>query len=143
MFAHFRVEWVLWASIKLNILDDNASSIAGDEAWLQVSERIKQEYENGKEYYQFQGKDLSILPTKEMNRPNQNFIEWHNSKIFKGWCVERNENGQTLQKRQTDHRLRRHFLAECILNNIVYFHEYSAKKNALILSLKILYGEWY
>jgi putative restriction endonuclease len=49
---------------------------------VEVSERIKQEYENGKEYYQFQGKDLLALPTKEMNRPNQNFIEWHNSKNF-------------------------------------------------------------
>ncbi|MGK2861329.1 MAG: HNH endonuclease [Chitinophagaceae bacterium] len=50
---------------------------------VEVSKRIKEEFENGKEYYKFHGNELINLPTKEMNKPDQRFIEWHND-IFLG-----------------------------------------------------------
>jgi len=48
-----------------------------------VSKRIKEEYENGKEYYQFHGKDLLILPNKIADRPSNSFIDWHNLNKYK------------------------------------------------------------
>lgn len=51
---------------------------------VEISSRIKEEYQNGKEYYQYHGKDLLYLPNKEIDRPNERFIEWHNEKIYKG-----------------------------------------------------------
>jgi putative restriction endonuclease len=51
---------------------------------VEISSRIKEEYQNGKEYYQYHGKDLLYLPVKEMDRPDERFIEWHNEKIYKG-----------------------------------------------------------
>ncbi len=50
----------------------------------EVSRRIKEEFENGKEYYQFHGKELLFLPTKSSNRPQVKFLEWHNDNVFKG-----------------------------------------------------------
>ena len=51
---------------------------------VEISSRIKEEYQNGKEYYQYHGKELLYLPNKEIDRPNERFIEWHNEKIYKG-----------------------------------------------------------
>lgn len=50
----------------------------------EVSNRIKVEFENGKEYYQFHGKELLFLPTKSSDRPQVKFVEWHNENVFKG-----------------------------------------------------------
>jgi hypothetical protein len=46
----------------------------GHKPWLQ---------ENGKEYYQYHGKELSFLPTRNIDKPNERYIDWHNSQ-FKG-----------------------------------------------------------
>ncbi|HEY5327216.1 MAG TPA: HNH endonuclease [Mucilaginibacter sp.] len=51
---------------------------------VEVSNRIKQEFLNGKEYYQYHGKNLVTVPLKEIDRPNKQYIEWHNSVVFKG-----------------------------------------------------------
>jgi putative restriction endonuclease len=51
---------------------------------VEISSRIKEEYQNGKEYYQYHGKELLYLPNKEADTPNERFIEWPNEKIYKG-----------------------------------------------------------
>jgi len=38
----------------------------------EVSKRIKEEFENGKEYYQFPGKSLLYLPEEITNQPKLN-----------------------------------------------------------------------
>lgn len=50
---------------------------------IEVSRRIKEEYENGKEYYKFHGNPLTVLPTKKIDHPSLMYIEWHNSR-YKG-----------------------------------------------------------
>ncbi len=51
---------------------------------VEISGRIKEEFENGKEYYQYQGKDLLHLPAKGIERPDRRFIDWHNEHIYRG-----------------------------------------------------------
>ncbi len=51
---------------------------------VEVSKRIKEEFENGREYYKFQGQSLAVIPQEIINRPNSGYIEWHNNNIFKG-----------------------------------------------------------
>lgn len=51
---------------------------------IEVSNRIKEEFLNGKEYYQYHGKALGTLPVIETQRPNKQYIEWHNSNIYNG-----------------------------------------------------------
>lgn len=48
---------------------------------IEVSKRIKEEFENGREYYQFHGKDLMVLPERNIDRPQKQFIDWHNNKF--------------------------------------------------------------
>jgi len=50
---------------------------------VEVSKRIKEEFMNGREYYQYHGKDLLILPQKATERPEAIYIEWHNNNVFK------------------------------------------------------------
>ena len=49
---------------------------------VEISKRIREEFENGKEYYQYHGKELLNLPERQLNKPDSKFIEWHNN-IFK------------------------------------------------------------
>lgn len=51
---------------------------------VEVSKRIKEDFENGKEYNRLHGNDLLILPKKLIDRPNLNYIEWHNTNIYNG-----------------------------------------------------------
>lgn len=51
---------------------------------VEVSSRIKEEYQNGREYYKFHGRDLIHLPQKVFEQPANKYIEWHNSNIYRG-----------------------------------------------------------
>ncbi|NTW33194.1 MAG: HNH endonuclease [Bacteroidetes bacterium] len=51
---------------------------------VEVSSRIKEEFENGKEYYQYHGKNLLFLPNRELDKPNEKFIDWHNTNRYRG-----------------------------------------------------------
>ncbi len=50
---------------------------------VEVSPRIKEEFQNGKEYYQYHGTALKNLPGREIDKPKNTFLEWHNSNVFK------------------------------------------------------------
>jgi putative restriction endonuclease len=65
-------------------LFDNGYLTITTDLKVEVSNRIKEEFLNGKEYYQYHGKYLVTIPLKEYNRPEKQYIEWHNSNIFKG-----------------------------------------------------------
>lgn len=51
---------------------------------VEVSNKIKEEFQNGREYYKYHGKALSEIPIREIDRPNSKFINWHNENIYKG-----------------------------------------------------------
>lgn len=51
---------------------------------VEVSARIRQEFENGREYYRYHGKDLGFLPPRPEDQPDPAFIDWHNSNIYRG-----------------------------------------------------------
>lgn len=50
---------------------------------IEVSRKIKEEFENGKEYYRFQGNPIRI-PSNVINVPSPEFLSWHNTNIYKG-----------------------------------------------------------
>ncbi len=49
-----------------------------------VSQRIREQFENGREYYKFDGKELEELPESEKEKPNREFLNWHNREVFQG-----------------------------------------------------------
>jgi predicted restriction endonuclease len=50
---------------------------------VEVSRRIKDEFENGKEYYSGHGK-LFALPAKTSLQPAAKFLSWHNENVYLG-----------------------------------------------------------
>lgn len=50
---------------------------------IEVSKRIQEEFDNGREYYQYHGKSLLTLPEVEANRPSALFLDYHNTTIFR------------------------------------------------------------
>lgn len=51
---------------------------------VEVSRKLKEDYENGKSYYQYHGKPLSVLPDRAEDRPARDLLIWHNENVFKG-----------------------------------------------------------
>ncbi len=51
---------------------------------LEVSSRLKAEWENGREYYAYHGKVLRNLPADGGHIPDRQFLQWHNENTFKG-----------------------------------------------------------
>lgn len=50
---------------------------------FEVSRKIKEEFENGHEYYQYHGRPIS-LPIKHELYPSSIFLDWHNKSVFRG-----------------------------------------------------------
>lgn len=50
---------------------------------VEVSSRIKAEFENGKEYYNYHGRRL-IVPDNINEKPDIKYINWHNENVYRG-----------------------------------------------------------
>ncbi|MGB8707845.1 MAG: HNH endonuclease [Dehalococcoidia bacterium] len=50
---------------------------------VEVSRRIREEFENGRDYYRLHGSTIR-LPVGPENRPSLGYIEWHNLNIYRG-----------------------------------------------------------
>jgi putative restriction endonuclease len=50
---------------------------------LEVSRRLKEEYENGKEYYRMNGLLLPNIPAAPSLKPSKTALEWHAANIFR------------------------------------------------------------
>jgi putative restriction endonuclease len=48
-----------------------------------VSDRIREEYMNGREYYKLDGQSLRP-PTQPELAPSREFLDWHASNVFRG-----------------------------------------------------------
>jgi putative restriction endonuclease len=51
---------------------------------IEVSRKIKEYFENGREYYRFHGQILTNLPSDPTDLPSVGFIEWHNQYLYRG-----------------------------------------------------------
>ena len=47
-----------------------------------VSKRVREQFENGREYYRFHGAKLQNLPDSPNDQPSREFIKWHNEESF-------------------------------------------------------------
>ena len=67
----------------LHILFDRGYLTVTPDYKIEVSRKIKEEFNNGKHYYAFHGKELYALPKVITDRPSPDFIRWHNENVFK------------------------------------------------------------
>ena len=51
---------------------------------MEVSRRIKEDFDNGEQYYVLHGKGLRVMPRNPGSRPSAEFIRWHNENRFMG-----------------------------------------------------------
>ncbi len=79
-----RVDNGLLLRSDLHILFDRGYITVTPKYKIEVSRRIKEEFNNGKHYYAFHGKELYALPKIIVNRPSLDFIRWHNENIYRG-----------------------------------------------------------
>ena len=49
---------------------------------VEVSPAIREEFENGREYYAFRGHSLVQVPQSGVDRPSGEYLEWHNANVF-------------------------------------------------------------
>ena len=68
----------------LHILFDEGYVTVTEGLRIEVSKRIKEEYENGREYYQYRGKPLLVVPGGADERPGRDFLRWHNEEKYLG-----------------------------------------------------------
>lgn len=68
----------------LHKLFDNGYLTIASDYRVEVSKRIREEFENGKEYYRFDGQKLLNFPLPLQQQPDRQFLDWHNTQIFKG-----------------------------------------------------------
>lgn len=63
----------------LHKLFDNHYITVTADLHVEVSSRIREEYENGREYYKMHGKKLEVIPEKSSDRPSREYLDWHNN----------------------------------------------------------------
>jgi len=51
---------------------------------IEISRRIKEEFENGRSYYPFQGMPLNHLPKDRADHPDASMLIWHNENRYLG-----------------------------------------------------------
>ena len=57
--------------------------VASISLYVEVSVRLKEDYDNGKSYYPLHGQELHAPPLKA-ELPSQQYLEWHNDNVYLG-----------------------------------------------------------
>ena len=68
----------------LHTLFDDGYVTVTEDLRVEVSKRIKEEFENGREYYQHRGQSLVTFPGRQDERPSAEFLRWHNEHVYLG-----------------------------------------------------------
>ena len=63
------------------LYDDGLIGITPDYQ-IQISDKIRELYVNGKVYYQWHGKPVTTLPTDPSNFPSWDRLAWHMENVF-------------------------------------------------------------
>jgi putative restriction endonuclease len=77
-----RVENGLLLRSDLHILFDRGYITVTRDHRVEVSRRIRDEFDNGHEYDPFHGRPLLVLPESPAEQPSRTFIDWHNEHVF-------------------------------------------------------------
>ena len=67
----------------LHTLFDRGLITVTPEHHIEVSQQIRATYGNGREYYALHGKSLQVIPQARAEQPSSQFLDWHNSQVFK------------------------------------------------------------
>jgi putative restriction endonuclease len=65
-----------------NLFDQGYLTVTNDHR-VEVSRRIREEFNNGRHYYALQGQRLEVLPSTQDYLPGVEYLEWHQQNVFK------------------------------------------------------------
>lgn len=68
----------------LHTLFDQGYLTIAEDRRVEVSKRIKEEFENGREYYKHHGQRLLVVPERQEDQPASDFLRWHRETLFVG-----------------------------------------------------------
>ena len=68
----------------LHALFDQGYLTVSPDHHIEVSRRIREDFNNGKHYYSLHGRELTILPERMENHPAREYLDWHNSERYLG-----------------------------------------------------------
>jgi putative restriction endonuclease len=66
-----------------NLFDQGYLTVTTDHR-VEVSRRIREEFQNGRHYYALHGQSLQVLPSTKDYLPGVQYLEWHQNNVFKG-----------------------------------------------------------
>ena len=69
----------------VHILYDKGYITINKDYHIEVSDRLNEDFGNGKMYYAYHGKKLFNIPDKQTDLPAKEYIEWHNENLYLGW----------------------------------------------------------
>ena len=67
----------------LHALFDKGYITITPDSKVEVSRRIREEFENGRDYYKLEGSEI-FLPNKLEDRPSREHLSWHNENVYRG-----------------------------------------------------------
>jgi putative restriction endonuclease len=79
---HFIANGLLLRSDMHKLFDAGYLTIT-NEYKVEVSNKLKEDFQNGREYYQYHGKGLHLLPAREMDKPSAKYLDWQNAINFR------------------------------------------------------------
>lgn len=50
---------------------------------VEVSQRIREEWFNGRAYFRLHGNSLAVVPDEETERPRPDLLDWHNQNVYR------------------------------------------------------------
>lgn len=65
------------------LFDEGYLTIAPDFR-VEVSKRLKEDFGNGRIYYQYHGQKLSVVPKSVEELPAKDYLSWHNENVYLG-----------------------------------------------------------
>lgn len=65
------------------VFDDGYMTIT-DDYIVEVSKRLREDFENGRDYYRYDGQRLQIVPTAPDEKPSSEFLRWHQNNVYLG-----------------------------------------------------------
>src|ERR1035441_5124362 len=66
----------------LHILFDRRYLAVDQDFKIRVSPKIREEFENGRDYYIYDGQKLKVIPNKPEEEPSREFLEWRLKERF-------------------------------------------------------------
>ncbi len=68
----------------IHSLFDKGYMTVDTEHHVLVSNRLHEDFGNGKIYYAYHGKKLALIPDKSVDLPSKEYLQWHNNNMFLG-----------------------------------------------------------